>query len=198
VRACEPTSGAEPPAPTPPETERIGREYARRSIIIQGEGHGETKVVSGAHGCSSLMLDYVGDEPGDYLIQARQPDSWEGWYWGAKHAWGMDPVGQNTFSTNTAQDIAQNCDAMLYWGCDLETNTSAWGGQLASRLAYWFDDCGVKHIAIAPDCNYTAVVHADKWLPVLPNTDAALQLAKHRRGPAAGHRVRVDDRGHLR
>ena len=82
----------------------------------------------------------------------------------------MDPVGQNTLSTGTAQDIAQNCDAMLYWGCDLETNTSAWGGQLASRLAFWFDDCGVKHIAIAPDCNYTAVVHADKWFPVLPNT----------------------------
>ena len=51
------------------EIERIGREYGRRSILIQGEGHGETKVVSGAHGCSSLMSDYVGEEPGDYLIE---------------------------------------------------------------------------------------------------------------------------------
>jgi len=28
-----------------------------------------------------------------------------------------------------------------------------------------------------PDLNYAAAVHADKWIPVLPNTDAALQLA---------------------
>ena len=28
-----------------------------------------------------------------------------------------------------------------------------------------------------PDLNYAAAVHADKWIPILPNTDAALQLA---------------------
>lgn len=155
------------------EVKRIHDEYGPYSILCQADGHGESKAVHASHGCMTTLLGNCGG----YTVQARNPDSWEGWYWGAKHAWGMDPVGQNTYSANTAQDIAQNADAMLYWGCDLETNTSAWGGQLASQLAFWFDDCGVKHIAIAPDCNYTAVVHADKWFPVLPNTDAALQLA---------------------
>ena len=28
-----------------------------------------------------------------------------------------------------------------------------------------------------PDLNYAAAVHADRWIPVLPNTDAALYLA---------------------
>ena len=155
------------------EVKRVHDEYGPYAILCQADGHGESKAVHCCHGCQTTMLDLCGG----YTVQARNPDSWEGWYWGAKHAWGMDPVGQNTFSTNTAQDIAQHSDAMLYWGCDLETTTSAWGGQLASKLAFWFDDCGVKHIAIAPDANYTAVVHADKWIPVLPNTDAALQLA---------------------
>ena len=27
------------------------------------------------------------------------------------------------------------------------------------------------------DLNYGAAVHANKWIPILPNTDAALQLA---------------------
>ena len=27
------------------------------------------------------------------------------------------------------------------------------------------------------DSNYGAAIHADKWIPVLPNTDVALQLA---------------------
>lgn len=155
------------------EIKRIHDVYGPYSILCQADGHGESKNIHAAHGCMTTLLENCGG----YTVQARNPDSWEGWYWGAKHAWGMDPVGQNTHSTNTALDIALHSDAMLYWGCDLETTTSAWGGQLASQLAFWFDDCGIKHIAIAPDCNYTAVVHADKWLPVLPNTDAALQLA---------------------
>jgi len=28
-----------------------------------------------------------------------------------------------------------------------------------------------------PDLNYAAAIHADKWIPILPNTDAALHLA---------------------
>ena len=48
---------------------------------------------------------------------------------------------------------------------------------MASRLCYWFTELGIKQIHISPDVNYTNAVHADKWIPVLPNTDAALQLA---------------------
>ena len=39
------------------------------------------------------------------------------------------------------------------------------------------DGTGIKQVYICPDLNYGAAVHADKWIPVLPNTDAALQLA---------------------
>ncbi len=34
-----------------------------------------------------------------------------------------------------------------------------------------------SQIYIAPDVNYANAVHADKWIPILPNTDAALYLA---------------------
>jgi anaerobic selenocysteine-containing dehydrogenase len=34
----------------------------------------------------------------------------------------------------------------------------------------------MKQVYINPDLNYAAAIHADKWIPVLPNTDAALQL----------------------
>ena len=48
---------------------------------------------------------------------------------------------------------------------------------MASRICFWFTEIGVKQIHISPDVNYANAVHADKWIPVLPNTDAALQLA---------------------
>ena len=66
---------------------------------------------------------------------------------------------------------------VLFWGCDPETTPWGFTGQFASRLMYFWKDIGIKQVYICPDLNYGAAVHADKWIPVLPNTDAALQLA---------------------
>ena len=159
------------------ELERIRTQYDNRAILVQGEGHGEVKVVSGAHGCNSVLLDAIGPERGFYTVQARQPDSWEGWYWGAKHVWGCESHGQQNPQDNIFKDITENGDAVLFWGADPETTPWGWGGLQPSRLCYWFNEIGIKSIFICPDLNYTACIHADKWIPVYPNTDAALQLA---------------------
>jgi len=78
--------------------------------------------------------------------------------------------------SNVAWDISTNSDAVLFWGCDPETTPWGFNGQMASRLSYWWTELGIKQVYIAPDCNYGNAVHADKWIPVLPNTDAALYL----------------------
>jgi trimethylamine-N-oxide reductase (cytochrome c) len=114
---------------------------------------------------------------GGYTYQTRNPDSWEGWYWGAKHVWGCEPVGKAAYQSNIIPDIAEHTGMLVFAGCDPETTTWGWGGQTVSRLCYWFTDLGIKHIYICPDLNYGAAVHADKWIPILPNTDAALYLA---------------------
>ena len=155
------------------EIKRIQEEAGPFSILAQSDGHGETKNVHAAHGCQTNLLNLTGG----FLKQARQPDSWEGWYWGAKHVWGMDPLGQQNQQNNVIKDISEHGDAVLFWGCDPETTPLGWGGYLASRLCYWFTELGIKQIHISPDVNYTNAVHADKWIPVKPNTDAALQLA---------------------
>jgi trimethylamine-N-oxide reductase (cytochrome c) len=77
---------------------------------------------------------------------------------------------------NAVPDIAKNTELLLFWGCDPETTPVAFDGQLASRLCYWWSDLGIKSVYICPDLNYGAAVHADKWIPVKPNTDAALML----------------------
>ena len=66
---------------------------------------------------------------------------------------------------------------VLFWGCDPETTPWGFTGQFASRLCYFWTEVGIKQVYICPDLNYGAAVHADKWIPILPNTDAALQLA---------------------
>jgi len=154
------------------EIKRIKEQYGLESVLLQCDGHGETKVVHAAHGCMYRLFKILGG----FTMQARQPDSWEGWYWGAKHVWGQDPVGQADMG-NLLLDIAENADYLVHWGCDMETTPWGWGGQMPSRYCFWLTEIGVKQIYICPDLNYGAAVHADKWIPVLPNTDAALHLA---------------------
>jgi len=155
------------------EIQRIRKKYGTTAILYQSDAHGENKTVHACHGCGRKLLTLLGG----YTLQVRNPDSWEGWVWGAKHVWGMEPVGQQVPQANAFPDIAENCGLLLYWGCDQETTPWGWGGQQASRLSYWFTDLGIKQIYVAPDLNYGAAVHADKWIPVLPNTDAAMFLA---------------------
>ncbi len=155
------------------EIRRINAQYGPYAILGQIDGHGEAHTVHSAHGCSSPLLKLMGG----WTMQGRNPDSWEGWYWGAKHCWGMEPVGLMRPQTNVFWDVAKNTELLINQGSDPETTTWGWGGQLASRMMYWYTELGIKQIWICPDINYAAAIHADKWIPILPNTDAALQLA---------------------
>lgn len=155
------------------EIKRVKQHYGMEAILSQSDGHGETMCVNAAHGCHRKLLRLLGG----YTLQTRNTDSWEGWYWGAKHVWGCENLGIMTPVVNVIDDVSKNTDAILFWGCDPETTPWGFDGQLASRLCYWFTDIGIKSIYVSPDLNYGAAVHADKWIPVLPNTDAALYLA---------------------
>ncbi len=155
------------------EIKRVNKKYGPYTILAQADGHGETKTVHAAHGCQRRLLELLGG----YTSQMRNTDSWEGWYWGAKHVWGCEPVGQQDPVTNVIPDMADHTELILFWGCDMETTTWGWQGQLPSRLCYWFTEIGIKQIYICPEVNYGAAVHADKWIPIRPNTDAAMRLA---------------------
>jgi molybdopterin guanine dinucleotide-containing S/N-oxide reductase-like protein len=152
---------------------RVRDTYGPTAILSQSDGHGETKTVHGPHGCFNKLLSLLGG----YTLQVRNADSWEGWYWGAKHVWGCEPVGQMEPTMNVIPDMVENTDLVLFWGCDAEATPWGFDGQMASRLCYWFTELGMKSIYICPDVNYACGIHADKWIPILPNTDAALQLA---------------------
>jgi len=155
------------------ELKRVRDKYGMSAVLSQSDGHGEGKHVTAEHGSFNRLLGLLGG----YTIQMRNLDSWEGWGWGGKHVWGCEPVGEMTPMVNIYPDIAQHSDMLLFWGCDPETTPHAINGMMASRLCYWLSELGIKSLYICPDLNYGAAVHADKWIPILPNTDAALHLA---------------------
>ncbi len=155
------------------EINRIHDTYGPLGILVQGDGHGECQTIHTPHGHSARLLDMMGG----FTQQVRQPDSWEGWYWGAKHVWGQGFQGMLAPNGNLLKDISENAELTLFWGCDPETTPWGFTGQYATRICQFWKRAGIQQIYICPELNYGAAIHADKWIPVLPNTDAALQLA---------------------
>jgi len=155
------------------ELKRIKETYGCEAVLCQSDMHGEGKHVAPSHGCPNRLLSLMGG----YTLQMRNFDSWEGWVWGAKHVWGCEPVGEQTPQANLIPDMAQHSDTLFFWGCDPEVTPLGFGMHMPTNLCYWFTELGIKSIYVCPDLNYGAAIHADKWIPVLPNTDAAMQLA---------------------
>ena len=155
------------------EIKRIIEKYGPYAILCQSDGHGETKTVHGRPRVRtesfSGFWEVTPSRPGIRIAGRggtgvpNMSGAWSRWGRGRQ--------------TNLVPDIAENTELMLYWGCDAETTSWGWAGQIASRLMYWFTELGIKSIFICPDLNYSAAIHADKWIPILPNTDAALQFA---------------------
>ena len=159
------------------ELMRLWAKYGYFSVLACADGHGEGKVVHGPHGCQTQLLRWCGPKTNEsYTLSVRTPDSWEGWYWGGKHMWGMETRGTGYPGTNHAMAMAKNCKLMLNMH-DVETTGCMSAGQFKSNLMYWMTDVGIEQVYIAPDLNYSAAVHGDKWIPVMPCQDTALFLA---------------------
>jgi len=156
------------------EIKRIKEKYGLWAILVQDDGHGQCSATQTPHGVYHELFYQLGG----HTMQVRNPDSWEGWYWGAKHVWGMEgPHAGLPHQDAIFDDVLENTEVLIFSGCDLETTVAGFAGQIGSIMCRWFKEAGIKIIAIAPDCNFTTALHADKWIPIRPNTDAALCLA---------------------
>jgi trimethylamine-N-oxide reductase (cytochrome c) len=157
------------------EINRIKTDYGTSAILTQADFHGEGKTIHGRPGALKRLLNLIGPT----TTQARNPDSWEGYYWGATHVWGMDQdmaCGTLFPQGNNWLDMMRNSELVIEIG-DAETTPGMFQGCMQSLMCYWLKQAGKHVIYICPDLNYAAAVHADKWIPVLPNTDVALWLA---------------------
>ena len=152
---------------------RVKEKYGMSAVLSQADMHGEGKHVAPSHGCANKLLSLLGG----YTIQMRNMDSWEGWAWGSKNVWGGEPVGEMEPAGNLWPDVIKYSDALLFWAADPESTSMGFDGYLASRLSQWVHNIGLKYIYVDPALNYSGCYLADKWIPVLPNTDAALYLA---------------------
>lgn len=164
------------------EIRRICEEYGPYSVLTIGEdGHRESKDLHAGGGMHSTFMSKLGG----YTREVRTPDSVEGWYWGAKHVWGsgcnkglgMPAPPQTGYNPwHVLRDITQNSELILFNAGDWEL-TQNYASQMWSQLLNFWEELGKEMVVIDPFCNYTACCRDIKWIPVLPNTDAALDFA---------------------
>ena len=119
----------------------------------------------------------------------HNPDSWEGWYWGATHHWGGSMrVGQSE-TYGTVEDCLKEAEMVVFWSSNPESNSGAYGALEGTIRRQWLKEAGIK------------LVHID---PVLQRLDSALGRQVDRAAPdvepgaRARDRVRLDHRRHLR
>ena len=107
----------------------------------------------------------------------HNPDSWEGWYWGATHHYGYSMrLGQVEFY-NTVEDCLKECEMMVFWSGDPEATNGAYGAFEGTIRRQWLKDLGIELVHIDPYHNHTAALLGGKWIAPKPGTDTALALA---------------------
>ena len=159
---------------------RIREKYgSMEPVLVQADGHGQSGYLQSLHFWGHYLFDMGREHKkwGWWTQQVRNPDSWEGYYWGAKHVWGFDGTLGEPYQDAVWDDVLEHAEMVIFSGNDPEATGLGMSGSIALEMPKWLKKAGIKIIAISPDLNYAAGVNADKWIPLKPNTDAALYLA---------------------
>ena len=105
------------------------------------------------------------------------PDSWEGWYWGATHHYGSSMrVGIPSFYS-TVEDCLKEAEMMVFWSSDPETTNGYASGLEGTQRCFWAKELGIEFVHIDPNLNPTAQLYGGRWIPIRPGTDSAMALA---------------------
>ncbi|MBI2320285.1 MAG: molybdopterin-dependent oxidoreductase, partial [Betaproteobacteria bacterium] len=162
------------------ELKRVRDQYgSMEPVLVQADGHGQSGYLQSLHFWGHYLFDMIHERLGWgwWTQQVRNPDSWEGYYWGAKHVWGYDMSLGEPFQDAVWDDVLEHAEMVIFSGNDPEATGLGMSGSCALEMTKWLKRAGIKIIAISPDLNYAAAVHADKWIPLKPNTDSALYFA---------------------
>ncbi len=162
------------------QLERIREKYgSMEPVLVQADGHGQSGYLQSLHFWGHYLFDMIRERLGWgwWTQQVRNPDSWEGYYWGAKHVWGFDHTLGEPYQDAVWDDVLEHAEMVIFSGNDPEATGFGMSGSVALDMPKWLKRAGIKIIAISPDLNHAAAIHADKWIPIKPNSDAALYLA---------------------
>lgn len=154
------------------EIQRVKREHGP-GAIMNGSGSHHTW---GALGYWLSARNRFFNTIGSTTI-VHNPDSWEGWYWGAAHHWGSTAHNGGGETYSTVEDCMKNAEMIVFWSSDPEATSGVYGAHEGTVRRQWLKDLGIKLVHIDPYYNHTAAWLGGKWLAPRPGSDSAMVLA---------------------
>jgi molybdopterin guanine dinucleotide-containing S/N-oxide reductase-like protein len=154
------------------EIKRIQSTYGPEAVMSRASSHHNWGNVGYRMGTWSRFFSLIG-----FTDIFDNPDSWEGWHWGATHAYGFFWRLGMPEQYDLLEDALKNTELVIHWGNDPDSTRGIYGGQESVQWRVWLRELGIKQIFIDPFCNYTATILGDKWIAPRPGTDAAMAEA---------------------
>lgn len=154
------------------EIKRIQDTYGQSAVAGMTSSHHNWGIVGYKMGPFSRFFNMIG-----YTQVLDNPDSWEGWHWGATHTYGFFWRLGMPEPYDTLTDALQNAEMIVYWSNDPDSTRGTYTGQDSSIWRYWLKKKGVEMVFIDPFFNYTAAAMGGKWIRPIMGTDTALAMA---------------------
>ena len=154
------------------EIKRMNTEHGRGAITFNHGSHHSWGNIGYLFSALVRFANLVG-----HTKIVHNPDSWEGWYWGAMHHWGNSMRLGLGEAYGTVEDLLKEAEMVVFWSSDPESTSGIYGGQEGTIRRSWLKKLGIKVVHIDPYFNHTAAFLGGKWLAPQPGTDTALALA---------------------
>lgn len=170
------------------EYERVSWEEAL-TIVTNEITRCKTEVGPGAIG-SLISAHHLWGNVGYHLSAAHRfwnlightyiehnPESWEGWFWGAMHHWGHSAYCGAGDPYGLVEDCLKNAEMIVFWSSDPESTGGCYAGNEGSIRRQWAKELGIDFVHIDPYHNHTVQALGGKWIAPRPGTSNALALA---------------------
>jgi molybdopterin guanine dinucleotide-containing S/N-oxide reductase-like protein len=154
------------------EIKRVKREHGPGAIMNGSGSHHLWGILGYWLGIRLRFFNSIGFTP-----VVHNPDSWEGWYWGAMHHWGHSMRLGAPESYGTVEDCLKQAEMIVFWSSDPEATGGVYAAFEGTVRRQWLKELGIKMVHIDPFYNHTAALFGGKWFAPRPSTGNSLALA---------------------
>ena len=154
------------------EIKRIQGTYGKEAITACSGSHHSWGLLGYKMSAMKRFFNLLG-----YTQVFDNPDSWEGFHWGASHVYGHFWRLGCPEPFDLLEDCLQNCETLIFWSHDPDSTHSCYSANEGNIWRKWFKELGISVIYVDPFQNFTAVKQGEKWIGPRPGTDGAVMEA---------------------
>ena len=154
------------------EIMRVRTEHGPGAVFGVNSSHHNWGYIGYYHSAMKRFFSLLG-----VTEMLANPDSWEGFAWGAVHHYGGSGRRGATEPYSTVEDCMKNAEMIVFWSADPESTSGNYAGQEGTVRREWVKQLGIPVVHIDPYLNATAGFMGGRWITPKPGTDVAMALA---------------------